>query len=341
MATTWQDDVLALSALYLMVERDRKFSLYPTTDDDRNAAYVFKLLDTKGLVTPVGTSWQVTDQGKESLKRAIQAQDVLRQMEVYAQVDVTRGLTPEEASPTDSNQALPSIFDPRFAPNNPAAYDMRLAVINWLAEVVTKKSVVPEMIVFLQKLGSGQFSMTEFWTDIYRVFKEVESIVASAYKWTDMAPEDLELAKSRMQALYTAGQLEIQKREGGQCSGCDLPLSAYDKEAAANGTRLSECPQCHRHLSEPDAPGTPGTFSCPKCGSVIYDGERKCGGCGALIDFSMPAGSSQTDTVVETTTETVWSNDYGYVSYGWFDPWDPFVDAVAFGCLFYDPWYCY
>jgi len=338
---TWQDDVLALSALYLMVERDRKFPLYPISEDDRNAAYVFKLMDQKGMVQPVGTFWQVTEQGRESLKRAIAAQDVLRQMEIFSSVNVTRNLLAEEISPTDPNQVRPGIFDPRFTPGQPAAYDMRLAVISWLAEVVTKKPASIHTIVFLQKLASGQFSMTEFWSDIYRVFSEVDNIVATAYKWTDMAPEDLELASSRMQALYTAGQLEIQKREGGTCGKCGTPLVMFDKEAAANGTRLSQCPNCQHHLAEPDAPGSPGTMSCPKCSSVIYEGERTCCGCGALIDFSMPAGSVQTDTVVTTTTETVWSNNYGYVSYGWFDPWDPLLNVIAFECLCYDPWYYY
>src|ERR1700743_165117 len=148
---SWQDEVLGLSALYLMTERGREFSLSPSTEEDRRAADVFQALDKAGSVKPVGNEWVVTPQGHESLKRAVAAQDVLRQMEIFSSVDVTRNLTPEEASPTDPNQVRPEVWDPRFAAGNPNAYDMRLAVITWLAEVVSKKTVVPQMIVFLQK----------------------------------------------------------------------------------------------------------------------------------------------------------------------------------------------
>lgn len=336
---SWQDDVLALSAIYLMLERGRKFTLYPSTQDDRNAAYVFKLMDEKGFIEPSGTEWQVTDRGRDVLVRAIKAQDVLRQMEIFSSVDVTRALTSDEANPDDPFQVLEYMWDPRFEAGRPDAYDMRLAVITWLGQVISNKDVQPQTIVFLQKLGSGQLSMTNFWSDIYKTFEEVDAIVKSNYKWTDIAPEDIELAKSRMQALYTAGMLEQQKREGSSCGGCQTPLVLYEQAASREGHALTHCPSCQRSLSAPDPVGTPGTFTCPKCSSVIYDGEQRCGGCGALIDFSLPAGSIQTDTV--ETTEVVWSSSYGYTSYGWFNPYDPYVDALMFGCLFYDPWfYC-
>jgi len=336
---TWQDDVLTLSAIYLMVERGRKFPLYPTTEDDRNAAYVFKLMDQKGMVRPVGTEWQVTELGREALVRAIKAQDILRQLEIFSAVDVTRNLTADEARPEDSTQVLEYVWDPRFSDALPEAHDMRLAVITWLGQVINKKEVSPHTIIFLQKLGSGQFSVADFWSNIYGGFAEVEAIVISNYRWTDMAPEDLELAKQRMQALYTAGTIEQQKREGSSCIGCLIPLVLYEQAAAREGQQLTNCPSCQRQLSAPASIGTPGTATCPKCSSVIYDGETTCGGCGALIDFSLPAGSIQTDTIETTTYETVWSSSYGYTSYGWLNPWDPYADALAFGFLFYDPWY--
>jgi hypothetical protein len=79
-------------------------------------------------------------------------------------------------------------------------------------------------------------------------------------------------------------------------------------------------------------------MSCPKCSSAIAPGDPYCGGCGATIDFSLPTGSVQTETQ-ETTSEVVWSQNYGYVSYGWMDPWDPYRDVLAFDYLYYDPWY--
>jgi len=69
---------------------------------------------------------------------------------------------------------------------------------------------------------------------------------------------------------------------------------------------------------------------------MSYEGDARCGGCGATIDFSLPSGTVATDT--ETVTQTVWSSDYGYVSYGWLDPWDPFRDVIVLGYL-YDPFW--
>lgn len=83
----------------------------------------------------------------------------------------------------------------------------------------------------------------------------------------------------------------------------------------------------------------PGTMSCPKCKAPIYEGEARCSGCGATIDFSLPAGTVQTETQETVMTEPVWSSSYGYVSYGWLDPWDPYLDAMAFGAFYYDPFY--
>ena len=340
---SWQDDVLALSALYLMDQRGRKFPLYPTTEEDRKAADVFQALDKVGSVAPVGNEWVITDHGRESLKRAVQAQDVLRQVEIFSSVDVTRNLTPEEADPTNPSQVRSEVWDPRFALGSPNAYDMRLAVVTWLAEVVSKKPFGfgdQAKIVFLQKLGSGQFSMTTFWADVYNVFAEVEEIVRTAYKWTDISA-DIEDAKVAMQALYTAGTLETQKREGGDCADCHIPLLMFDKAAKAAGSYLKACPCCNRQFGAPDDLGSPGTMSCPKCKSVIYEGDARCNGCGATIDFSLPAGAIQTDTTVTTVTEPVWGDSYGYVSYGWFNPYDPFLDVLAFDCLFYDPYYYY
>jgi len=97
------------------------------------------------------------------------------------------------------------------------------------------------------------------------------------------------------------------------------------------------CPQCDTAFNPPVQEAE---FSCPKCQEDIYSGETRCKGCGAILDFSMPEGSSTTETTTETeTTEesygSCWSSgyDYGYCPYGYYDPYDPYLDAMAFATL--------
>lgn len=330
MSANWRNDVTALCVLYLMLERGRVFEI-----KDEYANPIFRSMEKAGLIDDMGLEWAVSDVGKEALKRAVAAQDVLRQMEIFAHVDVTRQLTENEASPfaNEKGQVRPEVWDPRFASENEGAFDMRLAVITWLGETVTTKPVSPHTIVFLQELGTGRFPMDTFWGSVRAYFEQAEAIVASAYKWQDAAPGDEPLAKARMADIYAAGQLEQRKRDGANCGGCGIPLVLFEQAAAERKELLTECPECARQFNAPEA----GSLECPKCHSAIYEEEQRCGGCGATIDFSMPSGSVQTDVQEETVT-TVWSSGYGYKSYGWLDPWDPFVDAMALSYLYEPMW---
>lgn len=66
-------------------------------------------------------------------------------------------------------------------------------------------------------------------------------------------------------------------------------------------------------------------------------------GCGAHIDFSLPIGTVSTQTTEETVYETnddendyyggVYGCYYGYTPYGYYDPFYPAADALAFGFL--------
>lgn len=333
--SSWRDDVLALSALYLTEERKIH---HPILSDDTPVTNLLHGMAAAGLLSAGKEMdfWYVTDKGRETLKMAIAAQDVLRQVEIFARVDVARSLGSAEVSRSDPNQVGPQAWDPRFADGNPG-FDMRLAVLTWLSETAgTGKAFSPEKVVFLQRLGAGQLSVEGFWADAPSVFADIESVASSAYSIDDLQPGDPATSREVMKAVYAAGQIEQQKRDGASCGGCGVPLLMFEREASLAGRALSSCPCCSRVFPPP--PAADGGLACPKCSAVIYDGDARCGGCGALLDFSLPAGTVATDT--EVVTETVWSSGYGYVSYGWLDPWDPYVDAVFIGGgLYYDPWW--
>jgi hypothetical protein len=331
-STNWKGDVLALAALYLMLDRNEDIPVRPRVQGMLQKQ-TLEAMEKEGLVREHGENWAVTESGRASLKRAVQAQDGLRQFEIYASVDLSASVADEDKLPDGSLR--PEAWDPRFAEGE-GSFDMRLAVLSWLAFSVTKKPFSPYTTVFLQKLGTGSFSVETFWADVGTALAEVETIVATAYSWTDASPtRSLEESDVVMKAVYSAGQVEQRKRDGSSCSGCGIPLYAFEHEAAERGELLTKCPRCpHTFAVEAGAPGA--AMSCPKCHSPIAPGDPRCGGCGATVDFSLPAGSAQTDTTV--TTETVWSQDYGVVSYGWYDPFDPFLDVIALECLCYDPW---
>lgn len=331
--SSWRDDVTALSALYLLIE---KRMAAKAKDDGTPQALLLRRMGQSGLVADVDGRWESTNKGEESMRRAIAAQDVLRQAEIFARVDVTRVIGPDETDPKDSRQVRPEIWDPRFAEGN-QGFDLRLAVLEWLSDSVGQgKEFSPQKTVFLQRLGAGLVDVHKFWDDQASTFREIEAVTSSAYEIDDLQPGDPAVSRGIMAAVYAAGQLEQQKRDGSCCGGCQVPLLMFEREAEKAGQELSSCPCCARVF--PPADGSSGDMACPNCSERVYDGDRQCGGCCALLDFSLPAGTVVTET--EAVTETVWSSGYGYVSYGWLDPWDPYADAVFIGGgLYYDPWY--
>lgn len=332
--TNWKEEASATAVLFSILERGKQF---PIGAGGPSTILLTDDMERRGLLARSGGVWAATTKGREAMGKAIKVHDVLRQMEIYANVDVARVLSPEELDP-DGSSCRPDMFDPRFDPKA-AGQDMRLAVIAWLAQTTNRHDANLHTIVFLQKLGSGKLSGPGAWSAIESgaTFGEIEEIVRTAYKWTDAAPGDREESGKRMAAIYAAGQIEVRKREGSSCSECGIPLVFYEQDAASRQDYLHNCPSCNRSFDPPTPVGQQDTFACPKCSAAIFPGEPRCGGCGALIDFSLPSGTVQTETVA--TTETVWTNTYGYVSYGWLNPWDPFADALLFGALFYSPYW--
>lgn len=318
-----------MSVLYLMLERNAEIPVHPRVQDALQKTTLYEMAKAD-LIRDHGPNWAVTEAGRASMKGAVAAQDVLRQFEIFAHVDLSASLAEEDKLPDGSLR--PEAWDPRFAEGE-GSFDMRLAVLSWLSANITKKPFSPHMMVFLQKLGSGAMSVDGFWADVDPLMSEVDSVVDTAYKWADVdASHDPAACDGVMKAVYAAGQTEQRKRDGSTCGGCGIPLALFEQEAASRNELLAKCPRCP-HVFDPIP--LAASMSCPKCRSAIAPGDPYCGGCGATVDFSLPAGSVSTETTA--VTETVWAQSYGYVSYGWLDPWDPMLDIVALECLYYDP----
>lgn len=348
----WQAEMIRLTVLYLLVECRQTLPLIA----DRNTDVGFienELAEMMalGLIDIKGEAWVVTDKGREVLGKVVAMFDNLMKFEIFGGVRLMRSLTEDERLEDDSFQCRDHVYDPRFVgpkEEDPDATDMRLAMMTFLSEQMADEiggSIDPHRIVFLQKLASGRFKEKDFWFELRlgTFFKEVEVIVTSAYAWRDIVPGDEAQAVEVMRVLYTAGMLEQRKRDGSECSACHIPLAVFELGAQQNNQALTECPNpsCRADYNPPAPQGT--AEACPACNADIYSSQRTCTGCGAIIDRRYRAGTVNEETVETTVVETVydpyynsWSYGYGYYGYtpyGYYDPWNPFVDVLAFGVV--------
>ncbi|MBI3073707.1 MAG: hypothetical protein HYY84_16475 [Deltaproteobacteria bacterium] len=342
----WEEELIQISVLYLALECGQKMPLVGEGASDLQLIESeLATMQAKGLIGIEGQAWIVTKEGRAMLGQVVKMCDQLMKFEIFGGVRLTRELTPDERLDDDPLQCRDHVYDPRFAApgeEDREAKDLRLAMITFLTEQMSEalggQEVDPRRLVFLQKLSSGRFPRQDFWFQLRlgTYFRDVEKIAQSAYQWRQIDPSSEENSMNAMRILYTAGMLEQRKRDGNECGGCGIPLAVFELGAAQNKQELTKCPNpdCGADYNPPKA--LVG-FACPACNRDIHDGQTRCG-CGAIIDRSLMPGTVQTETVAHTETvyETVWGHGYGYygyVPYGYYDPWDPFVDVLAFGCL--------
>jgi hypothetical protein len=338
----WKQEMLWLTILYRIAERKEQIPVINTDTD-----YSFIDVDLNDMVTKellsVNTDsgfFDITEKGKVVCQNLLAIYDHLLKFEIFSIVNVA--LTLDEDETDDEGIPLNHIYDRRFQEvkedeiDELGSEDLRLAMIQFLAEEMDDEEnplkLDPHRVVFVQRLSKGLLNKKDIWFDfqLETVYNTVDEIVSSAYKWTDVA-ETKEDARSIMQAIYTAGMLEQRKRDGLECSECGIPLALFESDAKDNGETLEECPNpdCGASFAPP-----PPEFECPACGAGIYGGQQVCS-CGALIDFGLPSGTVTTETTEETVyeEEPIWTDTYGYVPYGYYDPYDPFVNALAFGVV--------
>ena len=331
----WQQEMTVVAILYRIAECDEQIPIVPVgTDHVFITPALTEMAKLELIDTPNNTQWAVTEKGKGVLAKMVAMLDQVQQFEIFGAVNFAVALTKEQADAESAGQVKAGVYDPRFQ-EAPGCEDMRIAMMTYFSAVKGMKEKIggaidPYRVVFLQKLGANLLQGKNFWIDLQlgTFFKEIEAIVDSAYKWTD-AGSDIETASDNMSGLYAAGQLERQKREGCECSACGIPLAL----AMQPGVKLEACPMCNASFTPPPA----ATLACPNCDHDILPRQRKCRGCGAKIDRSLAPGTvtnvTTTTTTVEESYAPIWGYDYGYVPYGYYSPYDPFVDALAFGVL--------
>lgn len=337
MSDDWKQQATALAIIYRILEKGEDLVAIAQQSAALEPA-IRQMVDHGYLAHEPGGLWVVTQKGKDLRRQMVGMYDQLLKFEIFGAVDVTRALTPEESREDDPNSAMDNLGDPRFA-ESPNARDLRLAMIQFMTDAMKgagqlKGSVDLYLVVFMQKLADGELQADGFWEKLSdgTFFGQIERIVDSADKWTSFGSSDQESSEVA-NLVYRAGMLEARKRGGCTCSECGSYLALYQDAAKEAGTPFDTCP-CGASFNPP--PTTPG-YQCPNCQSAISSTDRSCQGCGALIDFSQPAGTVIDETITTTTTTyrpvTVWGGTYGYVPYGYYNPYDPFTNAVALSLL--------
>jgi hypothetical protein len=347
----WQTDMIRLTVLYRLAECGANLSLITKGEDHEFIDYDLNQMNALDLIEADKDRWVITHKGRSVIAQTVAMFDQCLKFEIFGACELNRTLEEYERQDANPFLVVDNIYDPRFLPEGETSNtseDLRIAMLTYLSEKMSgqlgDRGIDPHRIIFIQKLISGQLQSDQFWfaLRVGTFFTEVEAIVAKAYQWRDICKsadgkDDEAAAAGVMDALYTAGMMEQRKRDGYDCGKCQTPLAAYQLAAQNAGTPFKNCPnpECKASFSPPKPQGA--AYECPCCKTDVYAGDRTCGGCGACLDYSMPAGSISETTTETTTTEyePVWGGyaSYGYSPYGYYDVYNPFIDVLAFTCL--------
>jgi len=341
--TDWKTEMTWLTILYRMLECKEQI---PVLTD--GTAYEFIENDLENLTAKelvrinIETSmYEITDAGRGVCERLLAMYDPVLKFEIFSSVSVAQTLQEDEVD--DEGNFHPQLYDARFQKPKSlveqeelGTEDMRLTVMDFLATEMSTDAepldLDPHRIVFIQMLSTGKLKSDEIFFDLSvgTTFTNIEEVVSSAYKWQDSGDDDGE-ARQAMISIYTAGMIEQRKRDGQECSDCGSPLAIFETWAKEDGKTLDTCPNpdCKCTFTPP-----PPEYECPACKAGVTNDQRVCS-CGAILDFSLPAGTIQTEAVEESEDdyESVWSYDYGFIGTPYMDPYDPFLNVTTFGLV--------
>lgn len=350
MTHNWKSTALALAVIYAISERNEVYGMFMKEGDHRFLEDVLTEMFKQDLLDivedpKVGSRYELTDKGRELRDKMLGLYDQSLQFSVFATFTPDLDLPQEEQDPENPAQAHMGMYDRRFV-ESAQSIDFRLAMITFIGEMAkreghTELDVDPHLIVFMQQLCDGLVDTPEGWTKLgdETVFRKIETIVRSAYKWQSFARNEDD-AIAGLQQVYTAGMQERLKRLGHECARCKTPLGAFEAEA----THLHHCPNpnCEAPFNAERAPPSRHNqeLQCPRCSTKVHAFDDHCSGCHAVINTALPPGTVEHSTTVvhQHAPHIAWDDYYGYEPV-YYNPYDPFLalaGGVAFGLVLYD-----
>lgn len=311
---------------------------YHVIDDDLTEMFNRNIL----AISDDKQRYVIGKQGRDVLTKYVAMFDQAMRYEIFSAVELDIDL--EDLELDEENNVADHVHDVRFLEQETqTSEDLRLAMIDYAIESVKREKnenvdFDARKVVFLQLIIEKKLSKgtKPFWFDLKMgdVFDAIQTLCNNAYGWRDLGNDDEESWELARQ-VYCAGLIEQRKRNGAHCSLCNTPLAIFEAIAQEEGKELLECPNpdCDGDFRDPTQMGLDGDpeYECPRCQGDIRSGQSTCYKCGANVDFSMPMGSEEDEEIIEE--EIMTTNHYDYVPYGYYDPWDPTVDAVALAFL--------
>ena len=215
----WKLQMLQLTIIYRILECGDKLPMNLLRTDYEFVESVIQDMSDSGLLVPSEDSqhWECTDKAKELRKAMVQMYDHTTQFEIFGTVHIAK----------DVGEIDEDTFDPRFeevpdqsdeSKNDLGTEDMRIAMITYISayaasEDDTVKEINPYIIVFMQMLADAKLQ-GNIWFDLKCgiFFGTVQEIVESAYDWKNVSNTE-DGCREVMGTIYTAGMLEMQKRD--------------------------------------------------------------------------------------------------------------------------------
>jgi hypothetical protein len=286
-----------LGVIY-QIEKNRGLELIDPTGYRNVMESVIHDMLIQGLIQVEGTRYLLGPLGVQLRNKMLQALDQIRAFEVFANVKTSRDLTTDESQ--DGVQVFDDIFDPRFAPGTDGE-DLRLCMYELFGrESDAAVGVNTHLIVFLQKLLDEEFlSPGNFWPNLKLgiLNAEIDNIVQNSVTLDQLDPNNEGIAS----IIYTAGMIEQRKRLGQVCSHCNTPLAIFEMMAEEEGRTLDSCPSCQKSYIPSQVDGVITTEEVVTYETIVP--------AGVYVDY--------------------WYEPQIY----YYDPFDPFLDTLAFAIL--------
>ena len=296
--TTSNDELCYLTILYyLSLAGKYEFNTSVGNSDlspiDKEITYLY----TKNYISIVENKYVIAPLGAEIMKKVCALIENLGKFEIFSSVSVD--LTLPLNIKKDDVHVLDYVHDPRFVYQEKNTEDLRIAMMQYFHESCRRSGQTLEKInyikaIYLQNIFYAQYSLDyAFWFDLKlnKLFDEAKEIYANAFSIEDF-DEDPEVSYTIASEIYRAGISEDIKRYGRHCNSCEAPVGLFESER-----EIAECPN-------------------PNCRSNLF-----------AADSSYITSADQfRDREYEYVYET-----YEYQPYGFYHPYDPYLDAVAFG----------
>jgi len=319
----WKKEIVFTTVLYHAIEKGLALPIDPKNDDvlepftaDLQDMYNHDLLK----FSDDGIHYLVDQKGIDFLASMVKIYHLVIDFNIFTYVDLRRVLNKDEHIEDDENECWNYLYDPRFCDKeSDDTEDLRLAMMFYLSEQLKGKvegSLNAYRVVFVQMMVDGLFNQDHFWWRLKteELFNDVERIVDSAFKWTEIdrdGPNSAHFAG----LYYQFGMTEVNKRNGDCCQNedCKIPLFYYLDN---NGDYPADCPACGEELyDEPEADEPEEELEViPAISSNHFNNHDDCH---------------------EVIEQPMWTCDYGYDydDYYYYDSYNPVADALAIGIL--------